>query len=199
MTIVIMGCTTTFQHYRFYNDDGTGTSTAAEANCTPAAAQDTGISYTIAQTGVPKIFRVAVDCFDSACGMGRNVTLRLEYSYNSGADTQITTGTSPIALATSATITNGQATTNRLTLPGGDTFAAGTVQETSSDTAATAYLASQCREWAWVHQIANTVSVGDTIDLKVYGNLSSGTLVYLGTAARITIVSAQKHNLFLYA
>lgn len=151
--------------YRFYNDDG------SESANTAAAAQDTALGLTLLSSGDGKVaLRIAIA--ETAGGTSGNATddFALQYDTNaSGTWTTITTGTSKVKAFNSSNLTEGGATTQRLTGASG-TFSAGKCSEdgTVDDLQIAASFNSEML-WAIQVDYAN-VSNADALTFRVLCN-----------------------------
>ena len=96
---------------------------------TLTAAQDTNF-YDI-DINIKAVFRIRFEVANTAVSAG-NIIRRLEFREDSGAWTQITTGTNNVRLYNSTNFADGAATTQKLTAVG--TFIAGQGKDTGSDT-----------------------------------------------------------------
>ncbi len=108
------------KHFRIYQDD------AGLNSATAYAAEDTNYNVQVNTN-----FRVRLQTLNSS-GTASNITRRLEFKEDSGAWTQITTGTNNVRLVNSSNFTDADATTARLAATG--TFTAGQGKDTGSDT-----------------------------------------------------------------
>lgn len=149
------------KRFRFYNDDGT------EATNTAIAAEDTNISPNV-YSDANVVLRIQVQ---ESGGMGGASTddWQLQYSKNAGAYANVTSGTSNVKGFNSATLTDGGATTARLTA-GTGSFVAGLISEDG--------LADNVEITANNHSefvftltlIAADVAAADTLDFRILYN-----------------------------
>ncbi len=107
-------------HFQIFQDD------AGLNAATQYVAEDT--NYNVA---VDTNFRVRFEIANTGNGAG-NITRRLEYRYDSGSWTQVTTTSGDARIIDSSQFSDGDATTTRLTATG--TFTAGQGKDTGSDT-----------------------------------------------------------------
>ena len=117
------------KHFIVYNDDAAMNSATVLTGMTSTAAQDTNF-YDI-DTDVKSVFRIRFEVANTG-DAAANITRRLEFREDSGAWTQITTGTNNVRLYNSTNFADGAATTQKLT--GVGTFTAGKGKDTASDT-----------------------------------------------------------------
>lgn len=154
------------KHCRFYNDDG------SESAGTAWAAEDTNITMGASDSSLINL-RLGV----SSTGANSTTTplpWRLQYRKNGGTWTNITTSSSNVKAVNSSNLTDGGATTNRLTVPGGLTFSAGLVSEDGlADDQAT--LVNKFYEFLFALQVIKTdLTNGDTLEFRLLCN--SGVL-----------------------
>jgi hypothetical protein len=152
--------TLTQKAFRFYAD---GTESGASA----LEAQDTNVSLVDGNTD----FQLRIMLQETAGGADPGTTgYQLYYSKNGAAYTNIT-GVD-IAMFASANLTDGGATTNRLT-GGTGTFQAGMVEE-SSGTIQFAQEANKYTEHLWSLQLVGSqVAVGDTFDFRMRRDIAA--------------------------
>lgn len=112
-------------HYRIYNDDG------SESTSTPKAAEDT---QTTISTQSPK-FHLRIVLSETGAGSISGATTddyQLQYQYDGGAFTNVTTTSSVVKGFDSSNLTDADVTTNRGTngvTDGGGSFVAGEISE----------------------------------------------------------------------
>jgi len=152
-------------HYRFGNNDGTGGSTAAEANYTFSAAEDTLVSIAPSVT-----FLVRIAVRNDGVGSSPSGTITLQCRKNAGAWQDVTTVSSVVKNVTTSAIANDTATTNRLTLYGGRAFVAGGVVCDDGSAAQVALVASGTQQFESVFVlsvVSGDVVNGDSIELRL--------------------------------
>lgn len=165
----------TQSHFRFYNDDG------SESTSTAYAAQDTNVSVN-AYSNANILLRIMMQ---ETGGLGGAATddWQLQYSKNGGAYTSITTATSNVKGYDSTTLTDQGATTNRLT-GGTGSFVAGLVSEDGlADNLNVT--ANNYSEFLFTLTIVSAdVSAADTLDFRLLVNGSTNTY---SVTPRITV------------
>lgn len=164
------------KRFRFYNDDG------SEAANTAIAAEDTNISPNV-YSDANVVLRILIQ---ESGGIGGASTddWRLQYSKNSGAYTDVTGSSSNVKGFNSSNLTDGGATTNRLTA-GTGSFVAGLISEDglADNLDITANNYSELVYTLTV--IAADVVATDTLDFRVLQN--AGVLSTYTIYPRITV------------
>jgi len=155
----------TAQHFRFRNDNG------SETGATWMAPEDTEAILSLT-TGENKNFRLRW-CFDGAVPPeGDDTEIIFSVSHNGGPPVGIGSTTSPLQGVVSTWITQGEYTTNQLTVPPGDTYQS--IQGCTSNVIAQSPgllfetgIAIEC-EVAFV-AIADALAANDTLDFTWAG------------------------------
>lgn len=149
------------QVFRFGNDDG------SESAATFYAAQNTNINPTIS-SNTNLTLRIAVA--NTAGGVISTRSWQLQYSYNGGTYTDITTSSSKVKAFDSSNLTDESSTTNRTTGASG-TFVAGLISETGiCDGGGTGFGLSRnlYTEFLYTLTLINAdLSNGDTLDFQI--------------------------------
>ena len=140
--------------------------------------------------GVNKNFRLRMG-FDGAIGSGGDLTDIVFYvSHNGGSPFQITNASSYLQGCVSANITQSQATTNQLPVPGGDTFLSqpGCISIATAQSNGLLFETGQAIEAEIaLTAIASQLSSGDTLDFTWAGFVLGGTYAQIAGNVRLTI------------
>lgn len=176
---------------RFYQD-------GTESGSTPYAAQDT--NYTLTVTANTKFHYRAVLTETGGNTSGATTDdWQIQYSKNSGAYTNITGSSSNIRATTSASVSDGGATTDRatngLTNPVGQTFQAGIIEASDGVIADYQLNSNQFTELLYVLEVVYAdVANNDTFDFRVTFN--GGTPgMGISTTLRLTISKANNKTI----
>jgi hypothetical protein len=177
-------------HYRFYNDDG------SESGATANAAQDTDISLN-AYSDANIVLRIMVQETGSGGGSATD-DWQLQYSKNAGAYTSITTGTTNVKGFNSSNLTDGGATTNRLT-GGTGSFVAGLVSEDGLADNLAVTLSNYTEFLYTLTVVAADTAAADTLDFRVLNNggLITYTVVPTITVTKVAPAPSTDTNLLI--
>lgn len=162
-------------HFKIYQDD------AGLNAATQYAAEDT--NFNVAEN---TLFRIRLQ-LSNLTPINYIAHRRLMFSEDGGTYTQITTGTNNVRLADSSNFSDGDATTTRLSSPGGS-FTAGEGKDTSSDTASPGLIASKYTEDEWGLKF-EAAAVGHSYAFRIYQDSGAPITSYTVTPV-ISPVSA---------
>lgn len=164
------------KRFRFYNDDG------SEAANTAIAAEDTNISPNV-YSDANVVLRIQIQESGGTGGASTD-DWRLQYSKNSGAYTDVTGSSSNVKGFNSSNLTDGGATTNRLTA-GTGSFVAGLVSEDGLADNLDITASNYSELLYTLTLISADVVATDTLDFRVLQN--GGVLSTYTIYPRVTI------------
>lgn len=171
-------------HFRFY-EDGT------ESGSTPIANEDTNITRTLDTDSNLHLRLLFLE--NNAAASAAGLDWKLQYSLNGGGYVDVTGSSSVVKSFDSASLTDGNATTNRatngLTDPAA-TFDAGEIEDVDGIILDDPLAASGFTEQLWsLTCVSADVSNGNTIDFRVvYDNTGAGyTTMTYNVTPRITV------------
>lgn len=180
----------TVQHYRFFNDDG------SETTMTVAANEDTALTLNINQATPRTILRMVLS--ETGAGSISGATTddyQLQYSYDGGAYTNVTTTSSVVKGFNSTNLTDAGTTTNNPNLTdGGGTFVAGEISESGlvTDRQITA---NNWTELVYTLEVVHAnVANAKNIDFRVLLNGATTNMTYSVTP-RITVQDTKRYAL----